>query len=168
MASGKTSVFEEEGSLKLLKHKDVISGFFLLALGLSVVVASFIEYRIGSFSRMGPGLFPVIVGSLLALLGFVVLIVPLLKRSGSSALLPSIEPRPFFVILAAIGTFAIVIEYFGLIPAVIMVTFISAMAHSSTTLLITTVVAVVISASAAILFRGLLQIPLDLFSWPFQ
>jgi hypothetical protein len=149
-------------------RKDITSGLLLLLMGGGIVFVSLTEYRVGTFARMGPGLFPAVVGGLLALLGSIVAAVPLWKSRDQTGELPKAEWRPLIVILAALIVFYFSIRYLGLIPAVVLVTFTSAMAHPSVNFIQMAIVAAVLSATSALLFRVLLGIPFDLFSWPIQ
>lgn len=149
-------------------RKDITSGLLLLLMGGGIVFASMTEYRVGTFARMGPGLFPAVVGGVLALLGSIIAVVPLWKGRDQTGELPKAEWRPLIVILAALIVFYFSIRYLGLIPAVVLVTFTSALAHPSVNLIQMAIVAAVLSATSALLFRVLLGIPFDLFSWPIQ
>lgn len=147
-------------------RKDVASGLLLVLMGVGIVFVSMTGYRVGTLSSMGPGLFPAIIGGVLAFLGLIIAAVPLFQGKSETGELPSVEWRPLLVILGAIVVFAFAIRYLGLIPAVVLVTFVSALAHPGMRFVQIAIVAVLLSATAALLFRGLLGIPFDLITWP--
>ncbi|MBC7706158.1 MAG: tripartite tricarboxylate transporter TctB family protein, partial [Rhodoferax sp.] len=56
-----------------MKNLNFVSGLFLMAIALIFGLVSF-KYKIGEFSRAGPGLFPLLVSSLVFLIGLATLV----------------------------------------------------------------------------------------------
>jgi putative tricarboxylic transport membrane protein len=56
-----------------MKHPDLISGFFWLAIGLLLSIWSGVSYEVGSFTQPGPGFVPFVLGLLLILLASILL-----------------------------------------------------------------------------------------------
>jgi len=54
-----------------MNNRNLIKGLFLIAISLAFGLGSF-RYPMGAFARAGPGLFPLLVSSLLLLLGVVI------------------------------------------------------------------------------------------------
>jgi hypothetical protein len=83
------------------------------------------DYPMGSAMRMGPGYFPTILGSLLALLGLAILV---RGAVGAATPPPSFSLKPLVLILAAVAAFALTVERLGIIAAVLLVVLVSALA----------------------------------------
>jgi hypothetical protein len=103
---------------------DFLAGLMFLGFGAAALLIGR-DYPMGSAMRMGPGYFPTILGSLLALLGVAILVRAL---AGSAASPPSFSLKPLALILAAVAAFALSVERLGIIAAVILVVLISAAA----------------------------------------
>src|SRR5437763_1164295 len=58
-------------AMKIRSPKDFWSGLIFVAMGVAFVALAS-QYRMGDLHRMGPGLFPTMVGGLLAALGAIV------------------------------------------------------------------------------------------------
>ena len=96
-----------------VRNKDCTAGLLFIGIALVYLILGR-DLEVGTPTEMGPGFFPLIVVSLLAILG-VIAIVNSLKDSAGG--LPCIPWRPLLVIIGAPLIFASLIEYFGLAPA---------------------------------------------------
>lgn len=56
-----------------MNDRNLVRGLFLVAISLFFGIGSF-QYRIGEFSRAGPGLFPLLVSGLLLLIGLITVV----------------------------------------------------------------------------------------------
>lgn len=146
-------------------YVDVIAGGLLTAIGLSAAGVAWTSYEVGSFAHMGPGMFPTLVGLLLTVVGLLVLL-PALGRPGAE--LPLFDVRPFIFILLSLAVFALVIQSFGLIPAILLLTVTSVLADNKIGVLGTCVLAVILAAVAELIFHIGLGIPLEAIKWPFS
>lgn len=146
-------------------YRDVIAGGLLTAIGALAALVAWTSYPVGGFSHMGAGMFPLLVGALLAGVGLVIL-TPALFRVGPP--LPKPDYWPLFIVLLALVVFALAINWFGLIPAIVLLTFTSALADNKLGVVGTIVLAVALAAVAMLIFRGALGLPLDPFKWPFS
>jgi hypothetical protein len=81
-------------------------------------------YALGSLNRMGPGYFPVALGVIL--MGFGVVLLCEVKRLDTPP--PDLKFRPFLMIGAGLVAFALMLDRFGLVPATIALTVLSALA----------------------------------------
>src|SRR5262245_65889436 len=98
--------------------QDFWAGLLFLVVGLGAGWFGRV-YNFGTATKMGPGYLPTVLAWGLAGLGALLLLRALFENG------PKIEAslyRPQFFILLAIVTFALLIERFGLAPAVIVVT----------------------------------------------
>jgi hypothetical protein len=145
------------------RNADLLSGLILVALGLATAVYTVASYKLGTFSRMGPGMFPLIVGVVIAGLGLLVL-VPAIWRPTQ---MPRIRWREFCSVIAGILAFAALIEPVGFVPAIVVLTFIAALAESPYRLRRTLLLAMALSVVAFLLFRVGLSLPIAAFRWAF-
>lgn len=100
---------------------DILSGGALVAFGLFVSFHAYTHYAVGTITEMGPGMVPAGLGIVLAGLG-IVIAASALFRAGA---LPRLEWRPFLCVLCALAAFALLVERFGVIPAIYALVFIA-------------------------------------------
>lgn len=146
--------------------RDLMAGGLMIAIGLFFALYALGNYNIGTLGRMGPGMFPLITGSVLAVLGLVIL-VPALFRSGEA--IGVIEWRPTIAIFVACGVFALTLTQIGIIPSTAAMTLISTFADSERkmTPLVTAILVAVVTAMITLIFKVGLDIPVPLARWPF-
>lgn len=116
--------------LRIVDQKNFYAGVLYLLLGGSVAIVS-AGYSIGTTARMGPGYFPVLVGSLLALLGIIVA-AGAVSPSARSTRIARVKPWSLFFVLLAVVSFAILLRPAGAGLAIIALTLISALAVEKT------------------------------------
>lgn len=144
-------------------YRDMIGGALLAIGGLSIALFSFYNYDIGTLRRMGPGMFPMGLGYLLAGFGAWIFATALFRRGD----FPQVRIwSPLFVLLGT-GSFVVLIRPFGLIPAVLAVVVISSLAELKFRPVTITVLASSLSVLAWLIFKVGLRLPLQLFKWPF-
>ena len=103
-----------------------VRGLFLMAISLAFgIMAS--RYPIGEFSRAGPGLFPLMVSSLLFLIGFATLIRSRYTRHEPMAF----NFRNIGLIIGSLCVFALVSEHVNMIVGIAAMVFVAALAGSS-------------------------------------
>ncbi len=112
--------------LKIRSRQDFWAGVAFIFFGLLTLTISH-SYPMGTASRMGPGFFPFILGSLLASLGFGVAARSLFAKE---AKMDPFFPRPLILILGAVLAFAMFIEPFGLVLAIVGLVVISSLAEA--------------------------------------
>jgi uncharacterized membrane protein YhaH (DUF805 family) len=139
---------------------DFWCGALFVAIGLTVVVLAQ-EYRLGTSARMGPGYFPTVLGSLLALLGLS-LCVPALLIDGER--LPRMGLRPLLMVLAGIAAFGVTLEYLGFVAAVIALVVVGGLADPDLKPLEIAGTGAFMALFSALIFVVLLGLPLRL--WP--
>jgi hypothetical protein len=110
----------------LLRSPDGQTALLFVGFGLAVAWGA-TSYNVGTPGRMGPGFFPFVLGILLALLGLGVLASGWLKRERET-----FGPTPWRAIIcitASAAVAGVLLERFGLAPAVIASTFIGALSE---------------------------------------
>ena len=143
----------------LRNNKDFLAGLLFFALGVLTVFFAR-DYPMGLAARMGPGYFPTVLGGMLCLFGLYILLRGI--RSG--------EPvqgtwgwRPLGLITLAIVVFGFTMEKLGLVPALILLFFVAALAGREFRFKEVLLLAVLMSTFAAAVFVYGLKLPYPLF-----
>ena len=143
----------------LRNNKDFLAGLLFLAAGaLAMFFAR--EYPMGSAARMGPAYFPMVLGSILCLFGLYVMIRGI--RTGAPVR-GAWGWRPLGLITLSIVSFGFTMEKAGLVPALMLLFFVAALAGREFRFKEVLLLAVVMSAFAAAVFVYGLQLPYPLF-----
>ncbi|MDF2370926.1 MAG: tripartite tricarboxylate transporter TctB family protein [Rhizobiaceae bacterium] len=126
---------------------------------------------LGSFASMGPGMFPIIVGLLIFILGVAHGAVTFLayRRAidpgeGNSE---PIQWHSLVVVVSAMAGFSTVIKFFGLIPAIIVLTAIASLGSEKLTIRHAFLIAIGLVLLAWLVFVWALGLPFTLIDWPF-
>ncbi len=153
--------------------KDYYGGALMVLTGLAAVFAG-LQYHTGTLSHMGPGFFPVAIGTLLALAGV------LIAMSARNQPAPSAQaeqgsghghshaaPDLRGTVCIVLGTLAFLLfgVYGGMIPATFAIVFISALGDRSNSVKQAAGLAAAMCVIAAVVFSWLLQIQLPMFTW---
>src|SRR5262245_34630748 len=104
--------------------KDFWSGLIFIAIALAFIGLAQ-QYKMGDMHRMGPALFPTLVGALLAVLGAVIAARSLVIDGPP---VPRFHAWPLLMSLAAIALFGIVLSFLGLVAAVVVLVLVGAYA----------------------------------------
>lgn len=144
-------------------YRDIVGGALLLVSGLIYAWYAAGHYDLGTLRRMGPGMFPMALGLLLAFFGFL-MIIPALFRAGEK---PDIRKWSPLFVLAGVAAFAFTIRPFGLIPAVLAVTLISSLAELEVRPLRLATLSASLSLIAYLVFKVGLSLPVAMFRWPY-
>ena len=101
-----------------MNNRHLLRGLFLIALSLAFGLGA-LQYRLGTFDRAGPGLFPLLVSSLLLLIGVATVI-----RSRFLERLPvEFNYRNIAIILASLCGFAVVSLFLKMIAGIVFMVF---------------------------------------------
>jgi hypothetical protein len=146
--------------MRIRSPKDFWAGLIFIAIGGGFVLLAQ-QYRLGDMHRMGPAMFPTLVGALLVALG---LIIALRSFALDGAPVPRFEVRPIGVSLLAIVLFGIALHWFGLVAAVAVLVLVGAYAARDVRPLENFALAAVMVAFSVGVFVWLLGLPLPL--WP--
>jgi hypothetical protein len=146
--------------MKIRSPKDFWSGLFFIAVASGFIGLSQ-RYGMGDMHRMGPALFPTLVGTLLAVLG---LVIALRSFAIDGPPVPRFHARPIIISLVAMALFGVALSYSGLIAAVGVLTLVAAVASNESRPLETVGLAAVLIAFSVGVFVWLLGLPIPL--WP--
>ncbi|GGE42780.1 membrane protein [Agaricicola taiwanensis] len=138
----------------------MVSGAFLIALGLFFGIYAYVDLNIGSAFRMGPGFFPVVLSGLLILIGIIVVLQSL---NAEHPLMTPIAWRGLFFILLSPIVFGLTIRALGFVPAVVLVCGISAFASHRMGVLKAAIITVCMTLFCIGVFYYALGLPVRLF-----
>jgi hypothetical protein len=103
--------------LKIKSEKDFWSGIMFTVVGVVFAVGA-TNYSMGSGARPGPGYFPLILSTILAVLGAILLFKSLTIETEGGDPIGNIAWRPLLVIVAAITIFGAMLPRLGLFVSV--------------------------------------------------
>lgn len=140
--------------------RDFYAGVLFIAVAAGFIAVAQ-QYRLGTMHRMGPALFPTLVGVLLAGLG---LIIALRSLAVDGPPVPRFHARPILTSVIAISLFGLALAHFGLIAAVATVVLVGALASGESRPLETLGLVVALIAFSVAVFVWVLGLPIPL--WP--
>lgn len=109
--------------IKIRSSKDFYAGLIFLFFGLLTLVINR-SYPMGTPARMGPGFFPLLLGMIVALLGF------LIAARSLTGKVEGVHPlvmRPLVLVLGAVIAFGILIQPLGLVVGILVLVVISSL-----------------------------------------
>lgn len=143
-------------------NRDVVAGIVLALLGAAIAAYAYVNYPTGSISRMGPGMFPVMMGVALLLVALGILARSLVNQRETI----QVNVRAAIFVLVGLAVFAMMIEPFGVVPSLFVLLVISSGAVPGRRLLGTLLFALVATAGTVIIFVYLMDLHFKLFGWP--
>ncbi len=151
--------------------RDLISAGILVVFGSLFAGYALVNLNLGSFAMMGPGLFPFVIGIVIAGLGALQTFATVSqhrrsRRSAEAGEPTVIEWRSLCVVVAAMGVFSAVIVNFGLIAAIFALTLVSSFASTYLNWRSALALSVVLSVAAYLIFVLALGLPFTLYRWP--
>ena len=139
-----------------MNDRNLLKGLFLIAIALAFGLGA-LNYPIGRVERAGPGFFPLMVSSLLFLLGAAMIV---RSRFTERAAL-YFNLKNIAIILASLVGFAVLSRYVNMISGIVFLVFACSFAGTSYSIRRNAMVAAVLVAIAFVFQKGLgLQLPL--------
>ncbi|WP_426176934.1 tripartite tricarboxylate transporter TctB family protein [Massilia sp. TWR1-2-2] len=143
-----------------IRHpKDFWTGIIFLFFGVGAVVIGQ-DYAMGSAGRMGPAYFPSVLGTLLAGIGLIGIIRSFIVVGEP---IGRFYMKELLMILVAIILFGILMRGAGLVPAILVLIFLSAYAGPKFNVKEVTMLAVGLAVFAVVVFVKLLGLPMVAF-----
>nr|CAD6596450.1 tripartite tricarboxylate transporter TctB family protein [Rhizobium sp. Khangiran2] len=146
-------------SEKRIRHDLFAGGIFIAIAALFAVQG--LQYEFGSLLQMGPGFFPVVLAGVLAALGISVAISGL--RNSAETVEGPVAWRAILLICLSLAIFAWGARLLGLVPVVVLCTFLSAMASRRNTVISAGIMSVVLAALCYLIFKVGLAVTLPTF-----
>ncbi|OZI74889.1 tripartite tricarboxylate transporter TctB family protein [Bordetella genomosp. 12] len=147
-------------------RREWAAGGTMIVLGLGAFALA-TTYQLGTLGRMGPGMFPAILGVLLTLLGLAISRSrsPQQEESETSADEAAPQWRGWACITGGLLAFILLGQYGGLVPATLGLVFISALGDRQHTLKTAALLAIGVTALGVAIFSWGLQLQFPLFRW---
>ncbi len=145
-------------------RKDHVGGGLMFIIGVGAALQG-ATYKVGTLSRMGPGYFPIVLGTILALIGAAIFVMAGVGEAQAAKEKLPPEWRAWFCIGFSIVAFMAVGLYGGLIPATVAIVLISALADRKNTLKDAILLSAAMTVIAVVVFWWALQVPFPLFRW---
>jgi len=139
--------------------QDFWSGAIFIAVGLGTILIG-TDYYMGTAGRMGPGYFPTVLGSILALIGVVSVVRSLIKPG------EPLEPfaiKNLVLILGATVLFGALVRNAGLVPAIIVLVLCGGFASSKFRFGPYALLALFMAAASVLVFVKALGLPMPVF-----
>ena len=139
----------------LVKKRDFYAGSLMTLLGAATTLDS-MTYSLGTLTHMGPGMFPLMLGATLTLVGVMILGAAMATPLGHDEnILPKHKEW--------LGWGCILGEFFGLVPATFSCVFVSAMGDRTATWKGSAILAAGVTFVGTLLFTYVLKIPFPMF-----
>ena len=148
-----------------MRPQSIISGEFLAALGViafgGYILWQATGYDFGEPARMGPGFFPVAIGSFLVIIGLFLVV----EAIGKPYEKLEISIRPIVAISAGLIAFALLMPRLGLVPATVTLVVLTLLAEEARRWKLVAGLAISLSAIGYFVFEIGFGIPLKPFWW---
>jgi hypothetical protein len=150
--------------MRHVDRKKLLAGLVFAAIGFTVAAAA-TRFNLGTMTRIGPGGFPLLIGIVLGILGVAHVAVAGVARDDGVAGrgIPGWDGRATLLIPLSAIVFAVTIDPFGLVPAIIASVFVAALANPKFRLVEAVVLCLALAVFGAGLFVYGLNLPFTLF-----
>jgi hypothetical protein len=140
-----------------VNDRNLLKGVFLMLIAIAFGIGSF-NYSIGHLDRAGPGLFPLLVSSLLFLVGVAMVV----RSRGLKPIPMQFNFKNIAIIIAALCGFALLSEHLNMIVGIIFLVFCASFAGSSYSVVRNVKIAAVL-VGIALALQKLLGVQLPLY-----
>lgn len=157
------------------QQRQIAKGASLVLFGAFYAGYAATSLPIGTPTSPEAGMFPLIIGSALVMFGALFAGPALLQAwsggggpaSPSRSIWREFDIGAFSAVLGAIASFAITVAWFGLAPAIVVMTAVAALGNRKITPLMVLVLSCIYVATTYLVFMLGLGLSLDLWKWPF-
>lgn len=157
-----TALFAEQ-----FRKRDVYAGVLMTLIGAAISLNSYTNYRLGTLTQMGPGMFPLMLGVAMTFVGMLILgNAVAAARDPDETILPAQrEWRGWACILAGPIAFILLGEYFGLAAATFGCVFVSALGERSSSVKEAAILAAIVTVIGCVLFSLVLKLNFPIVRW---
>jgi hypothetical protein len=145
--------------IPLYKNKDFLAGLMFIAIGGTAMIIAR-DYPFGSALRMGPGYFPSVLGGILVVFGIWTLIIGLMRQEPVKR---TWSVRALIVLPITALVFGYMMENAGFVPALLVLTVMSAWASPKFKLVEQSILAIGLTVLSVGLFIYGIGLPYPLF-----
>jgi len=157
--------------LKIKSQKDFFAGLMFFVMGTAFGWGS-TNYTVGEAARMGPGYFPLMLGTILAIIGAIIMLTALIIETEDGEKIGSWAWRPLFFIISANVAFGMMIgglpkiglPAMGMIIGIYALTFIAGLAANTFKFKEVAILATVLATGSYLAFVVLLKLQFPV--WP--
>ena len=157
--------------MNIKSQKDFFSGLMFTAVGLAFAWGA-TKYSLGTGARMGPGYFPLMLGTLMAVLGGVITIRSMVVETEDGEKVGSWAWKPLFFIITANLLFGLMLgglpkikfPAFGLIAGIYALTFVASLASNEFKFKEVAILATILATMSYLAFIVLLKLQFPV--WP--
>jgi hypothetical protein len=158
--------------VRIKSQKDFAAGLMFSVVGAAFAIGAWSNYTIGDAARMGPGYFPLLLGTVLAVLGAFIVFSALVVETEDGDKIGAIAWRPLGFIIGANVLFGVLlagvprlgIPAFGLIVAIYGLTFVASLAGDDFRPKEVAILATLLAAISYLAFVMLLKLQFPV--WP--
>lgn len=148
--------------MKIKSQRDFWAGLLFVVVGIAFAIGAR-TYNMGDSARPGPGYFPFGLGVILAVMGAFILFEALTVETSDGEPVGAFAWRPIGVITFAVVLFGLLLPKLGMVVALPLLVFISAMASDEFHWLTAAISAVVLTIFAWLVFIKGLSLTIPLF-----
>ncbi|WP_417579015.1 tripartite tricarboxylate transporter TctB family protein [Nitrincola sp.] len=146
--------------LRSLNWLQLVAALLLALTGVFIIWQGS-EYPLGSLRRMGPGFYPVIIGSVLVLFSALLTLEVAREEPEKNVWIP----RPILMISSGFICFGALLESAGLVPAILAMVILTSLAEKPVRPLSTALTAISLSILGVVVFIYGLNIPVAAIQW---
>ena len=148
--------------MKIKNQEDFWAGMMFAGFGaLAIWLAT--DYPMGTASRMGPGYFPTWLGGMMLVLGGIVALMAL--KDGEEKKVTPFAWKPMIMLSVGFLAFGWGVDHIGFIPALFLLSVITAAAGQKFNIVEVLIMTVVLIAGAVGIFIYGIELPFPLFWW---
>jgi hypothetical protein len=146
----------------LKNPKDFWAGVMFAAIGFAfAIIVKVYDYPMGTASRMGPGYFPFVLGTILGLLGILIIAKSFFT---TGAPISKFAWRPILWVLSAVVIFGLTAKIIGLVLAIVVLVMVSSFGGHEFKFKEQVIAAVILAAGSVLIFVKGLKLPFEV--WP--
>lgn len=145
--------------------QDLIGGLAMLAIGSFAAIYAYQNLEIGELARMGPGFFPIVLGSALAVLGLLIAL-PAFFRPGAGPL--GIDFKALFFVTVALLLFAFLLRPIGLFLTSMVMVLVSTLPLSLSSVNVKTRLLTALGVAVVTWVVFILGLGMNLPTWPWS
>lgn len=143
--------------------RDATAAVVIAGFGACTSIYSYLHYPAGTINRMGPGMFPMILGVVLLVMG-ILLFAKSMMVDGQTI---TIDVREALVILASLTLFGLLVGPFGIIPAIAALVAVSTAAVRPFSVRRAAALAGSVTVVIVLIFDVAMRLHIPLVRWPF-
>lgn len=147
----------------ILGKRDFLSGLLLAVSGAAYTLYAWWNYPVGNLNAMGPGMFPLMAGVALLLLGSAALVQAIRNQETTF----EFDLLPFVYVIGGLSLFAVLLRPFGFMPAIAAMTLALTWWHPGLRMRTKLLLAVALPIFAYLVFFWGLNVRMAPFRMPF-